>query len=84
MAENLYIPEISGPLRSFMLKVPEEIQQASGIRVMGKLIKSIVFTTDKIGKFIIAEKSSTVDGSILPQTGGTNNMYYIIIAYYVL
>ena len=40
MAENLYIPEISGPLRSFMLKVPEEIQQASGIRVMGKLIKS--------------------------------------------
>ena len=38
MAENLYIPEISGPLRSFMLKVPEEIQQASGIRVMGKLI----------------------------------------------
>lgn len=29
-----------------MLKVPEEIQQASGIRVMGKLIKSIVFTTD--------------------------------------
>ena len=46
MAENLYIPEISGPLRSFMLKVPEEIQQASGIRVMGKLIKSIVFTTD--------------------------------------
>ena len=46
MAENLYIPEISGPLRSFMLKVPEEIQRASGIRVMGKLIKSIVFTTD--------------------------------------
>lgn len=41
---------------------------------------TIVFTTDKIGKFIIAEKSSTVDGSILPQTGGTNNMYYIIIA----
>ena len=43
---NFAIPEVSGPLRSFMLKVPEEIQQASGIKVMGKLIKSIVFTTD--------------------------------------
>ena len=47
MADKYFaIPEVSGPLRSFMLKVPEEIQQASGIKVMGKLIKSIVFTTD--------------------------------------
>ena len=39
-------PEINGTLRKFMLKVPEEISQASGIKVMGKLIKSLVFTTD--------------------------------------
>ena len=39
-------PEINGTLRKFMLKVPEEISKASGIRIMGKLIKSLVFTTD--------------------------------------
>lgn len=39
-------PEISGTLRKFMLKVPQIISEASGIRIMGKLIKSVVFTTD--------------------------------------
>lgn len=39
-------PEISGTLRKFMLKVPPIISEASGIRIMGKLIKSVVFTTD--------------------------------------
>lgn len=39
-------PNISGPLRKFMLNVPEEISRASGIMIMGKLIKSLVFTTD--------------------------------------
>lgn len=29
-----------------MLKVPSEIEKASGIKVMGKLIKSLVFSTD--------------------------------------
>ncbi|WP_092643162.1 hydrolase [Acetanaerobacterium elongatum] len=29
-----------------MLKVPEEIQRASGIKIFGKRIRSIVFTTD--------------------------------------
>ncbi len=45
MAE-LFVPNISGPLRKFMLKVPDEISRVSGIVVMGKLIKSLVFTTD--------------------------------------
>lgn len=40
------IPEIKGTLRSFMLKVPEVIYQCSGIRIFGKRIKSIAFTTD--------------------------------------
>ncbi len=44
--KDVEIPNISGPLRKFMLQVPEEISRASGIIVMGKLIKSLVFTTD--------------------------------------
>ncbi|MGI6160598.1 MAG: hydrolase [Christensenellales bacterium] len=40
------IPEISGALRKQMLRVPDVIRQASGIRIMGKLIRSLVFSTD--------------------------------------
>jgi 2-keto-3-deoxy-6-phosphogluconate aldolase len=40
------IPEFEGNLRKFMLKVPESIYRASGIKVFGKRIKSLVFTTD--------------------------------------
>ncbi|KEI03195.1 response regulator [Clostridium botulinum] len=41
-----YIPEINGILRSNMIKVPQIIREASGIIVLGKRIKSLVFTTD--------------------------------------
>lgn len=41
-----YTPEIDGILRKHMIRVPKEIDQASGIRIFGKLIRSIVFTTD--------------------------------------
>lgn len=40
------IPEFEGNLRKHMLKVPECISSASGIRIFGKRIRSIVFTTD--------------------------------------
>lgn len=40
------IPEIDGILRKHMIRVPREIDETSGIRIFGKLIKSIVFTTD--------------------------------------
>ena len=40
------IPEIDGLLRKHMIRVPKVIEQASGIRIFGKLIKSLVFTTD--------------------------------------
>lgn len=40
------IPEFEGNLRKYMLKVPECIREATGIRIFGKLIKSLVFTTD--------------------------------------
>jgi hypothetical protein len=41
-----FIPEIEGNLRKHMFKVPEVINQVSGIRIFGRLIKSLVFTTD--------------------------------------
>lgn len=41
-----YIPEIQGNLRKHMVRVPEAINSASGIRIFGKLIKSLLFTTD--------------------------------------
>lgn len=43
---NNSVPEIQGILRKHFLKVPNEINKATGIRIFGKLIKSIVFTTD--------------------------------------
>lgn len=41
-----YVPEFSGVLRSFMLKVPASIYSCSGIKIFGKTIKSLVFSTD--------------------------------------
>lgn len=41
-----FIPEFEGNLRRHMLKVPENIRKASGIKIFGKLLKSFVFTTD--------------------------------------
>lgn len=41
-----YIPEIHGNLRKHMVRVPDIINEVSGIRIFGKLIKSLVFTTD--------------------------------------
>lgn len=41
-----YVPEILGNLRKHVILVPEEISNVSGIKIFGKLIKSILFTTD--------------------------------------
>lgn len=40
------IPEIDGNLRRHMIRVPKVIDEVSGIRIFGKLIKSLIFTTD--------------------------------------
>ncbi|MBQ9119460.1 MAG: hydrolase [Lachnospiraceae bacterium] len=40
------IPSIEGNLRKHMVFVPEAIRQVSGIRIFGKRIKSLVFSTD--------------------------------------
>ncbi len=39
-------PEIQGTLRKFMLRVPEPIKDCTGIRIFGKTIRSILFSTD--------------------------------------
>ena len=39
-------PQVSGTLRKFRLRVPEIISETSGIKIFGKLIKSLVFSTD--------------------------------------
>ena len=44
--QNIEAPEIEGILRKHMIRVPKEIEEASGIRIFGKLIRSIVFSTD--------------------------------------
>ncbi len=41
-----FVPEIDGCLRKFMLKVPDPINNCSGIRVFGRRIRSILFSTD--------------------------------------
>lgn len=40
------IPEINSELRKDLIHVPSVIRQCSGIRIFGKKIKSIVYTTD--------------------------------------
>ena len=41
-----FVPEYRGHLRDHMIEIPRCIAQASGIRVFGRRIKSLVFTTD--------------------------------------
>lgn len=41
-----YIPQIDGGLRKHIISMPECIQRATGIRIIGKLIRSIIFSTD--------------------------------------
>ena len=40
------IPEYSGVLRSHMIEIPKLIGRCGGIRIFGRLIKSLVFSTD--------------------------------------
>ena len=46
MNNSKYVPEIKGLLRSHMIEVPDVIRDATGIRVFGKRIKSLIFSTD--------------------------------------
>jgi len=50
------IPEITLPIRKNSIHLPNCIHDATGIRIHGKLIKSIIFTTD-----IVAIRNNTAD-----------------------
>jgi len=40
------IPELNGSLRKNLIILPKAVEEASGIRINGKLIKSLLFSTD--------------------------------------
>lgn len=44
--EKHSVPEIMTELRSDIVRVPKVIQQATGLMIFGKRIRSIIFTTD--------------------------------------
>lgn len=46
MEKEKYIPEVKSKLRTRMVEVPPAIYKASGIKVLGTRIKSLLFTTD--------------------------------------
>lgn len=41
-----FVPDVTTNLRKDYIKVPDVIREASGIKIMGKRIKSLIFTTD--------------------------------------
>lgn len=41
-----FVPDIQGNLRKDIIRMPAAISTASGIRIFGKLIRSLIFTTD--------------------------------------
>ncbi len=46
MPEKRTMPQVEAKLRKHFLKIPPAIRECSGILVLGKRIKSLVFTTD--------------------------------------
>ena len=46
MEKEKYIPEVKSQLRSRIIEVPQVIYRASGIKVLGTRIKSLLFSTD--------------------------------------
>lgn len=46
MKKEKFVPEVKTTLRSRSIVIPEAIYKASGIKILGKRIKSLLFTTD--------------------------------------
>ncbi|WP_244833852.1 hydrolase [Clostridium sp. BJN0001] len=44
--EIKFIPEVKGNLRNHMVEVPSVIRECGGIKIFGKRIKSLLFSTD--------------------------------------
>lgn len=56
---NKNIPEIKTNLRNHIIEVPPEIRECTGIRIFGKRIKSLLFSTD-----VAIIKNCNADGVI--------------------
>lgn len=56
---NMHIPVIASALRKKPIRMPEEINNASGINIFGKRLKSLVFSTD-----LAIIKNNNADGVI--------------------
>lgn len=41
-----FVPDIMTPLKQDIIALPNVIRKASGIRIFGRRIKSIIYTTD--------------------------------------
>ena len=65
MAEQ-FTPEIMTELRKDIVRVPEIILEASGIKIFGKLIRSIIFTTD----IAIIRTKSIIEAADIPVFSG--------------
>ena len=67
---NKEIPRITGTLRAKSLQVPEVIWTAKGIVIMGRRIKSVIFTTD-----IATIRNCNADAvlAVYPYTSSDNN-----------
>lgn len=46
LKKNKFVPEIKGTLRNHVIEVPSFIRDCTGIKIFGKRIKSLLFTTD--------------------------------------
>lgn len=46
MTNESYIPEVRGHLKKTIIKLPEAISAASGIKINGRVLRSFIFTTD--------------------------------------
>lgn len=44
--DKKYVPEITSKLRGRIIEMPDAIYRASGIKILGKRIKSLLFSTD--------------------------------------
>lgn len=44
--DTKFVPEIKGTLRNHVVEVPAVIRDCGGIKIFGKRIKSLLFTTD--------------------------------------
>lgn len=46
MTNDIYVPEVRGHLKKNIIKIPDAIIKASGIKINGRVLRSFIFTTD--------------------------------------